>query len=176
MERPTQGNNVVDFEMEDYYGKMINLSDFKGKKIYLSFFREASCPFCNLRVHQLIKRYQEFKDKNIVIITFFASSKEEIANYAGKQQVPFIIIPDADSLMYKKYNIKQSSLGMIKTMTNPIKMLEVMFSKYFNLNALKSKPILPADFLIDENQQIYRAFYGKDFGDHLTFEEILNWK
>jgi len=61
-------------------------------------------------------------------------------------------------------------------MMNPVKMMKVMFSKFFNLNSIKEKPILPADFLIDENQLIYKAYYGSDFGDHLTFEEILNWK
>ena len=176
MEKLTQGNKAINFEMEDYLSKKIKLSDFKGKKVYLSFLREASCPFCNLRIHQLIKRHQEFKDKNIVVITFFASSKEEITNYAGKQQPPFFVIPDASSTIYEKYNVQQSTLGMIKTMLNPVKMAKVMFSKFFNFKSVNSKPILPADFLIDENQLIYKAYYGSDFGDHLTFEEILNWK
>ncbi|PIQ16388.1 MAG: hypothetical protein COW67_03400 [Flavobacteriales bacterium CG18_big_fil_WC_8_21_14_2_50_32_9] len=171
-----KNDKIIDFELTDYLGNRIKSSDYKGQKVYLSFFRGASCPFCNLRVHQLIKNYSKFEANKIQIITFFAATKEEINKYAGKQNAPFTIIPDPNSEIYQKYNIQQSSLGMIKTMMNPVKMMKVMFSKFFNLNSIKEKPILPADFLIDENQLIYKAYYGSDFGDHLTFEEILNWK
>ena len=43
------------------------------------------------------------------------------------------------------------------------------------MKASKYKPIIPADFLIDENQIIYKAYYGKNFGDHLSIESILKW-
>lgn len=172
----TKNDKAVDFNMHDYLGNSIKLSDYKGQKVYISFFRGASCPFCNLRVHQLINNYSKFEANNIQIITFFAATKEEINKYAGKQNAPFTIIPDSNSEIYQKYNIQQSSLGMIKTMMNPVKMMKVMSSKFFNLNSIKEKPILPADFLIDENQIIHKAYYGKDFGDHLNFDVIFNWK
>ena len=55
-------------------------------------------------------------------------------------------------------------------------MWKVMFSGFFNMKSVKEKPIIPADFLIDENKNIHKAYYGKDFGDHIPITEILNWK
>lgn len=49
-----------------------------------------------------------------------------------------------------------------------------MASGFFNMKAISDKPLIPADFLIDEHQNISKAYYGKDFGDHLPIEEILN--
>ena len=50
-----------------------------------------------------------------------------------------------------------------------------MFSGFFNMKSIKDKPIIPADFLIDENQIVFKAYYGKDFSDHIAISEVLNW-
>lgn len=67
-------------------------------------------------------------------------------------------------------------MGMVKAILKPLKMIKVMTSGFFNMRSLNDKPIIPADFLINENQIIHKAYYGKDFGDHLQIGEILNWK
>jgi len=164
----------IDFEAENYLGQKFNLNNYRGKKILLSFFRGASCPFCNLRIHQLIQRYLDFEKKDIQIITVFAATKEEILSYAGKQDVPFQILADPKMELYKKYGIEESSSGMLKTMINPLKMMKVMFSGFFNMKSVKDRPIIPADFLIDENFVVIQAYYGKNFGDHISLEKVLN--
>lgn len=40
-------------------GSTFNLESMQGKRYIISFFRFASCPFCNLRVHELVKRFEE---------------------------------------------------------------------------------------------------------------------
>jgi peroxiredoxin len=175
MKHIENNQKAINFSCNDYLGNPINLSDYKGKKVLLSFFRGAACPFCNLRVHQLIQRHKEFEQKGINIISFFAATAEQISEYAGKQSAPFVIIPDASLEVYKQYGIEQSKSGMYKAMLKPMKMMKIMFSGFFNMKASKDKPIIPADFLIDENQNIIKTYYGKDFGDHLPIQEILNW-
>ena len=176
MKKIEKNTLAIEFTSVDYLGESIDLNDYKGKKVLLSFFRGASCPFCNLRINQLINQFSDFEKQEIQIITFFAASKEEISEYAGKQKAPFPIIPDPNLKIYKKYGVEKSSLGMIRTMINPSKMIKVMFSGFFNMKSIKDKPIVPADFLISENQIIHRVHYGKDFGDHIAIPEILDWK
>ena len=171
-----KNDNAIDFSVPDYLNNQLTLSNFKGKKVLLSFFRGAACPFCNLRVRELINNYPKFEEKGIVIIAFFTSSNEEISEYAGKQNAPFFIIPDPTLKFYTKYGVEQSKWAMIKTMLNPIKMVKMMTSGFFNLKSSKDKPIVPADFLIDEHQIIQKAYYGSDFGDHINIQKILNWK
>ncbi|MBI2279812.1 MAG: AhpC/TSA family protein [Bacteroidetes bacterium] len=171
-----KNDKAIDFIVSDYLNNQVTLSDYKGKKVLLSFFRGAACPFCNMRVRELINNYPKFEEKGIVIIAFFASSKEEISEYAGKQNAPFSIIPDPTLKFYIKYGVEQSKWGMLKTMLNPIKMVNMMTSGFFNLKSSKDKPIVPADFLIDEHQSVHAVYYGKDFGDHMNIEKILKWK
>ena len=176
MRKLNKTDSAPDFTSEDYLGKVINLKDYQNNKILLSFFRGTTCPFCNLRLNQLIKKYPEFKRLGIKVITIFASSKEEISAYAGQQNAPFTIIADPTQEMYKMYGIEESYFGMFRTMINPLKMLKVMFSGYFNMKSIKDRSIIPADFLIDKDKKIHVAYYGKNFGDHMPIQDILEWE
>ena len=170
-----KGNKAPLFAKEDFLGNQIELSHFKGKKILISFFRGASCPFCNLRVHELIKNSKEFEENGLVIITFFSSSKEEIGKYAAKQNPPFSIIPDPGFSVYKKYGAEFSVWGMFKAMMRIGTMFKMMTHGFFNLKTITDKHTLPADILIDEELVIYKAYYGSDYGDHISLGTIQQW-
>lgn len=174
-----ENDKALNFIKKDYLGNEIDLSKYKGKKVLITFFRGSSCPFCNLRLQKIIHNYDEFKKRNIEIITFFASSKDEILEYAGKQNTPFPIIPDPNLEIYKKYHLEQSYLSMLKTIFKMNDLFNVMKSPFFNIKAIlksmKDAPLTPADILIDEKQTIHKVYYGKTFGDHLSIKEILDW-
>lgn len=175
MSRLQPENKAIPFNVIDYRGTPVMLSDYKGKKVLLSFFRGASCPFCNMRLHELIKRHEEFEASRIHIIAVFASTREEILQYSGKQLPPFPILPDPELTLYRHYGVEASQAGMFKVMLQPIKMLKMMTSGFFSTKALTDKPLIPADFLIGENFLIKRVYYGNDFGDHMPIKDILAW-
>ena len=52
--------DTLDVELPTSEGKIFNLSETKGKKVLLTFYRIASCSLCNLRVSQITKRWNEF--------------------------------------------------------------------------------------------------------------------
>ena len=174
--RLRENTPAIPFETRDYLGHKVSLEEYKGKTILLSFFRDASCPFCNLRLNQLIQLHPTFKEKEIVSIAFFSSSKEEILKYAGKQKAPFPIIPDPALSIYKLYRVEESLIAKFRTMRSLRKVVEAMTSEYFNLRSFTERNVIPADFLIDKDFTIRRAYYGKDFGDHMSLDEVLNRK
>ena len=175
MKKLKSGNFAVNFRVKDFNGKQINPVDFRGSKILLSFFRGASCPFCNMRLRELIAKHDEFKKNNLKVICFFNSTNQEITMHAGKQNAPFSIISDPNGEIYKLYGIESSHTGMLKAMMKPLKMIKMMTSGFFNMKSISDKPLIPADFLINESGLIHQAYYGKDFGDHIDLEEIKKW-
>lgn len=158
----------------DLAGNQIQLSALKGKKVYVCFFRVASCPFCNLRFHQLTQHYQKWEGK-VEVITLFSSPMEEIKQYAGKENPPFPVLADPEEVFYKKYGIQHSFMGKLKAMLRVGTLMTIIAKGFFGMKALFEKPILPGDFLIDEEGKIARAYHGKDLGDHISFNEIEEW-
>ena len=113
MKKLIKHNPAITFTSSDTKGDVINLADYKGQKVFLTFFRKAACPFCNMNIQQLIKNHSKFEEKGIKVIALFASTKEEVEKYAGKQPPPFPIIPDGDFKIYGKYGIDTSYIGSV---------------------------------------------------------------
>ena len=58
----------------------------------------------------------------------------------------------------------------------PSRVIKAMTSKYFNPKSFFEENIVPADFMINEEFIVDKAYYGKDFGDHIPIENVLEWK
>lgn len=169
------GQKAFEFEENDIFGNKISFDSSFNGKIMLSFFRYASCPLCNLRMNHLIRNYKKLSDAGLKIVAVFQSPAESIKHYVGKQDAPFPIIADPEQKLYKRYGVTGSMLGMLRSSFR-VKDL----SQSFGLGYLPGKiegtfTMVPADFLINDQFVIERAFYGKDVGDHLPFAEIYSW-
>ena len=109
------------------------------------------------------------------MVVFFADTQEELLKYAGMQAPPFPVIPDPELKYFKAYGVEWSYSGMFKAMLRAGTILKMMVKGFFNLKSIRKRPIVPADFLIDEQQQVYMAWYGNDYGDHIPIDTLYNW-
>ena len=168
------GQQAVYFHVRDINGAPISLADYSGKKLMISFYRYASCPLCNLRVHELIQHFPAFNAKGLAMLAFFQSPAEGIQKYVGKQEAPFPIIADPSHEIYQRYGVTSSWLGFGKAIAFKLPMAyQAVFGKGFLPGRMDGdKAMIPADFLITPEQTIHRAFYGSDIGDHLPIKEI----
>jgi thioredoxin-dependent peroxiredoxin len=153
-------------------GSMFEIESVKGKPFMLSFFRFASCPFCNLRVNELVRRFDEFGN-DFTIIAVFDSPLDNLIRHAEGHKAPFPIVADEDNKYYRAYGIEHSVLGMLKGMFLRMPtLLKGMFKGYIPTTIKGSMTTMPADFLIDREGIIQVAYYGKDEGDHLPFDVV----
>lgn len=161
------------FRVEDTEAEIFDMYKPKNKPLMLAFFRYASCPLCNLRVHELIENYDKYKDK-IEIVLIFQSPKEKIAQYVGRQEIPYCILPDPQKRLYRLYGVESSWLGFAKAWTLEIKRVFEAVIKNGYLPGTVEGEIhrIPADFIISRENKIVKAFYGKDIGDHMPLDEI----
>src|SRR5690349_17551817 len=108
MTRLTAGATAPMFDARDIFDNPITLSDYKGRTLLLSFFRNAACAICNLRTHQLIERYPTYQAKGLDIITVFEATPDSIRQYVGKQDAPFPIIANKGADLYDLYGVESS--------------------------------------------------------------------
>lgn len=166
------GDKAPFIQLPSIDGTMFDSRSLDGKPYMVSFFRFASCPFCNMRIHELVKRYDELGD-NFNIIAIFDSPLTNLIEHTEGHKALFSIIADAENIYYKSYNIERSAVGVFRGMIFRMPtLLKGLFKGYLPLVFKGNLFTMPADFLIDKNGVIQNAYYGKDEGDHLAFEEV----
>jgi peroxiredoxin len=174
-----KGDTAKDFTIKDIYGKNVTLSDFKGKKILLGFFRNVTCPFCNLRVHELQKQKSILDSRNVQMVFLFESSTKLLSLSTFHQGIsPIPLIGDPEKVIYQQYGVEPSIIGMLKTFLSPTSLRMLEEAKKLNLpkeDKASTQSLMPADFLIDENFVIQYAHYGKDMADHIPLPMIINF-
>ena len=170
--RKIVGEKITNIKLPAINGTMFDTESVKGKPVMLSFLRFASCTFCNLRVNELVRRFEEFGD-DFTIIVIFDSPLDNLKRHTEKHKSPFPILADEKNKYYKIYGIEHSFIGMMKGMIFRLPtLLKGMLKGYFPIILKGSLTTMPADFLIDRDGVIQVAYYGKDEGDHLPFELV----
>lgn len=169
------GNSAIDFIAKDINGTDVKLSDYRGRKIILSFYRNVSCPFCNRRVHQIMGHSVRLKKAGVQMVFLFESSNDKLSSSVFHKGIsPWPLIGDPDKNVYKQYGVEQSTFKMMKTMVVANVGQAKKDVNDFDLPADKeaSMNLIPADFFIDENFKIVKAHYGGHLDDHVDIEEL----
>ncbi len=173
--RLTTGTRAQHIRLPAIDGSMFESESTTGQPFMLSFFRFASCPFCNLRVNQLVRRFHEFGN-DFTIVAVFDSPLDNLIRHAEGHKAPFPIVADADNTYYREYGIEHSVGGVLKGMFLRMPtLLRAMFKGYVPTTIKGSVTTMPADFLIDREGIIQVAYYGKDEGDHLPFDTVKSF-
>lgn len=173
--RQQAGTPAPEFEVTDIFGEEFSLRDFKGQKVLLSFYRYAACPFCNLRFHKINKKYLDFKKEGLAIISVFHSPSDSIIKNIQKHKPSFPIVPDPGLKLYELYGLRTSIWRFIKMLFRIRDLWQSIRLGLFKISPEGPLSMVPADFLIDEQGYIHKAYYGKDSGDHIPFHEIKKW-
>jgi len=168
------GDNAPSIQAIDLWGNAISIPA-KDKWFFLSFHRFAACPFCNLRINELIQHYEQFEKNNVEIVTIWPSDEEFLLRYAGSEQSPFPMLSDRKKGIYKAYGVTESSIsGAMRLMLHPILIFKAIKNKHKNITIDADPNLMPDSFLIDTKGRIKMAYYGKHFGDHPKIESILS--
>lgn len=169
--RRTIGMVAPDFKAESWDGRSVKLTDTGGRRTWLAFFRYASCPLCNLRVHEMIARHDHYEAMGLRVLAVFQSTPASIAQYVGKQAPPFPLLCDPDEALYALYGLSHSKLGMMHP-ANAVGLARAASQGFLPGAMDGTVDRLPADFLLDADSKIVDAYYAKRIGEHIPFERV----
>ena len=133
-----KGTSAPDFKLDDQDGNPVSLADFKGKKILLWFYPKASTPGCTIEGQEFRDEFQNFQEKNTIILGMSADSVKSQKNFCEKQNFPFSLVSDPEKTTIRKYE----AIGLKK-----------MYGREY-------EGIFRISYLIDENGHIQKT-YGK---------------
>lgn len=165
------------FRLTDIFGRIIDLQDYKGRKVLVAFFRHAGCPFCNLRVHALTRLHAELKGGVFDMIFFFESSERVLLRSSFHKGVsPIPILSDPDKVWYTTYGLEPSTFkSAMSHLTSFIQTAMRARAAGVPVHAMtdgESISTMPAEFLLDENLVIRKLYYSNRLNDRLDLDEI----
>lgn len=165
------GQLVPAFSGTSFKGEPIDLEAYRGRKVWVGFYRWASCPLCNLRMKELLAIHDRFAAQGIQHIAVFQSPPETIATYVGAQDPPFPLIADPDLVLYDRFGVRPSWRAMFYPRVI-WRAIQATFAGLLSLKIDGPKAMVPADFLIDPEGLVYQAYYGEAISDHIPFEDV----
>lgn len=164
-----------DLKLSDVDGQTVPLTE-SGKITLLAFFRDAACPFCNLRIYQMTQNYEQLNRLGLRMVAVFPGNKQEIKQYVVRNGRPFPVIAQVEGDAHEMYAVGHSLWGKIRAILFRWPTL-IKANRLLGMpHRMNTNNRMPADFLIDDEGKVLRAYYGKDIGDRMPFamiEEVL---
>ena len=153
----------------DIDGQPIQIGN--GRRLLLSLFREATCPFCNFRVYDLTNNYPGLSNLGLDIAVVFKSEREDVLKFIANRPRPFRMIADPEGIAHEAFAVNTSMWGKLKAM---LFRMPALFGGMgmTGMQGMATGNLMPADFLIDESGTVVETYYGEDAGDHIPMERI----
>jgi peroxiredoxin Q/BCP len=114
---PTVGEIAPDFEMLTDEGKLVRLSDYRGKKVVLYFYPKDFTSGCEFQACKFRDNFAAITGHNTVILGVSADDVESHAQFRESLKLPFTLLVDADAQIaqaWGAYGEKQYPDGVFK--------------------------------------------------------------
>ena len=100
-----EGKPAPDFSLVDLDGKVVKLSEFRGKPVFIDFWTKW-CPFCADEMPDIEKLHQEFGDRVVILGIHRTNTEskgvgEDFAKNDAKVTYPILL--DKTDEVYKAY-------------------------------------------------------------------------
>lgn len=166
---------AFDFHTVDTNDEPFKLSDYQGKRVMLSFFRDAACPFCNFRVYELTHQYKEWKEQGLEIVAVFSDTTEQVAAHVANHPRPFKMLADPNLDIYNRYGVEHSLAAMFKAFIFKLPTIIKGFATGGRPSNNPHIKLVPADFLINESGIIEQIWYGANTSDHIPLAYVTEF-
>lgn len=116
------GTKAPAFTLQDTNGNEVSLRDFLGRKIVLYFYPKDSTPGCTRQAQAFRDAFAEYEALGAVIIGISKDSVRSHANFAAKNELPFLLLSDPELQAIQAYDVWQEkklygkvSMGVVRS-------------------------------------------------------------
>ena len=108
-----EGDKAPSFSLPDQNGEKVKLSDLKGETVVLYFYPRADTPGCTTQACGVRDRKADYKKAGARVIGISPDEVGAIDKFAGKYDLGFTLLADADHAVAEKYGtwVEKSMYG-----------------------------------------------------------------
>jgi peroxiredoxin Q/BCP len=108
-----EGDKAPAFTLPDQHGAEVKLSDLKGETVVLYFYPRADTPGCTTQACGVRDRSADYKAAGARVIGVSPDEVGAIDKFAGKYDLGFTLLADADHGVAEKYGawVEKSMYG-----------------------------------------------------------------
>jgi peroxiredoxin Q/BCP len=108
-----EGDKAPDFSLPDQNGEQVKLSGLKGETVVLSFYPRADTPGCTTQACGVRDRRADYEKAGARVIGISPDEVKAIDKFAGKYDLDFTLLADADHAVAEKYGtwVEKSMYG-----------------------------------------------------------------
>ena len=99
------GDKAPYFTLQNQDGNPVSLSDYKNKKVVLWFYPKASTPGWTVEGKGFRDEFQNFEEKNVVILGCSADSPKKQKKFCEKKSFLYFLLSDESHEMLKDYGV-----------------------------------------------------------------------
>ena len=101
-EKRAVGVKIIDFEQTAIDGKPFNIKSLRGKYVFIDFWA-SWCYWCRKENPNVIKAYEQLKDRNLEIVSVsFDESKASWENAVKEDKLPWLQVSDLKGMKVKE--------------------------------------------------------------------------
>jgi peroxiredoxin Q/BCP len=101
------GKKAPAFNLKDQHGRSHRLSDYAGKPVVLYFYPKDDTPGCTKETCEFRDALPRFKSSKAAVLGVSILDEKSKARFAGKYNVTFPLLADADHQVAEKYGVWQ---------------------------------------------------------------------
>ena len=116
------GMKAPDFALKDKDGRVVSLSELRGKRVVLYFYPKDNTPGCTRQACAFAGAYKGFLEKNVEVVGISRDSVASHVKFAEKYKLPFILLSDPELQAIEAYGVWQEkklygkvSMGVVRT-------------------------------------------------------------
>lgn len=99
------GDKAPEFEAKNQDGKLIKLTDLRGKKVVLFFYPKDNTPGCTTQACNLRDNIDRFQALNYEILGVSIQGEVSHQKFIAKYEFPFDLLVDEDKVMVNQYGV-----------------------------------------------------------------------
>lgn len=97
------GDKAPDFAVNDQDGKLVKLTDLKGKKVVLYFYPKDMTPGCTAEACSLRDNYKLLQKQGYEVLGVSTDSEKSHQKFIAQEKLPFRLLADPAKKLHEAY-------------------------------------------------------------------------